>query len=108
MEAISARLAHAGAERKRLERTVRERGRRLRLRRERALRVATIAFCHVPTAGVEVSRALLWGYDDCLNMDLDACSLEIEKRFLATPVQKLAQCLDWEADLPEAEVLEDI
>ena len=62
--------------------------------RERAWRVATIAFCHVPTAGEAIATAVLRRYRACMDVDVAECTLEIEKRFLETPVDKLAQWPD--------------
>ena len=98
MEDVSAQLKHLQAERRRLEKQVRSKEKTGQLRRERAWRVATIAFCHVPTAGEEISKAVLRKYGDCIDMDVAQCTSEMEKRFLETPVDKLAQWLDWEAD----------
>ena len=106
MEDVSAQLKHLQAERRRLEKQARSKEKTGQLWRERAWCVVTIAFCHVPTAGEEISKAVLRKYGDCIDMDVAQCTSETEKRFLETPVDKLAQWLDWEADIPEAELLE--
>ena len=106
MEDVSAQLKHLQAERMRLEKQARSKEKTGQLWRERAWCVVTIAFCRVPTAGEEISKAVLRKYGDCIDMDVAQCTSEMEKRFLETPVDKLAQWLDWEADIPEAELLE--
>ena len=89
-----------------MENSARKREQTRRLGRERAWRVATIAFCHVPSAGEELSKAALREYEDCLDMDVAECTLEIEKRFLETPVDTLAEWLDWTVAVPRAELVE--
>ena len=106
MEQVSAELARVQAERRRLQKLTWDKEKTRRLRRERAWRVATIAFCHVPTAGEGIATAVLRKYGVCIEMDVAECTLEIEKRFLETPVDKLAQWLDWTADTPQAELEE--
>ena len=41
-----------------------------------------------------------------MDVDVAECTLQIEKRFLETPVDKLAQWLDWTGDTPQAELME--
>ena len=41
-----------------------------------------------------------------MDVDVAECTLEMEKRFLDTPVDKLAQWLDWTGDTPQAELME--
>ena len=106
MEQVTAELAHVQAERRRLEKHFRKQERRRCLRRDRAWRVASIAFCHVPTAGQAISTAILRKYGDCIDMGVDECAMEIERRFLEARVDDLARWLEWTADVPPAELLE--
>ena len=106
MEQLNAELARVTAERRRLQRQATSRESRLRARRERALRVGTIAFCHDPTAGSSLATAILRTYGDCVALDVPHCVAELENRFLKTPVETLAQWLDWEGEVPEPERLE--
>ena len=99
MEQLTAELARVTAERIRLHNHAYNKESRRRARREHALRVATIAFCHEPTAGATIAAATLRKYVNFLNEDIADCTQEIEGRFLATPVDKLAQWLDWTGDL---------
>ena len=41
-----------------------------------------------------------------MDVDVADCTLEIEKRFLETPVDKLAEWLDWTGDTLQAELME--
>ena len=95
MEQVSAKLARLQAERRRLQKQAWHKEKTSRGRRERAWRVATIAFCHVPTAGEAIATAVLRIYGACMDVDIAECTLGIEKRFLETPVEKLAEWLDW-------------
>ena len=106
MEQVSAKLARLQAERRRLQKQVWHTGKTSRGRRERAWRVATIAFCHVPTAGEAIATAVLRIYGACMDVDIAECTLGIEKRFLETPVDKLAQWLDRTGDTLQAELME--
>ena len=106
MEQLNAELVRVSAERKRLQRQATGKETRLRARRERALRVGTIAFCHDPTAGSSLANAILRKYRDCVALDVSHCATELESRFLDTPVGTLAQWFDWEGQIPEQEMLE--
>ena len=106
MQQVTAQLAHVQAERRRLEKQLRKQERTRCLRRDRAWRVASIAFCHVPTAGQALSAAILRKYADCIDMSVDECVMEIERRFLEARVDDLAQWLEWTADASPAELLE--
>ena len=59
MEQLNAELVRVSAERKRLQRQATGKETRVRARRERALRVGTIAFCHDPIAGSSLANAIL-------------------------------------------------
>ena len=91
MEQVSAKLARLQAERRRLQKQAWHKEKTSRGRRERAWRVATIAFCHVPTAGEAIVAAVLRKYGGCIGVDVAECALEIEARLLEAPVDKLAQ-----------------
>ena len=103
MEQLNAELARVTAEHRRLQKQVFSRESRLRARRERALRVGTIAFCHDPTAGSSLAIAILRKYGDCVALDVPHCVAELENRCLKAPVETLAQWLDWEGEVPEQE-----
>ena len=49
---------------------------------------------------------MLRKYGDCIGVDVAECTFEIEKRFLETPVDKLAQWLDWTGDTQQAELMD--
>ena len=106
MEQVNAELARVTAEHRRLQKQAFSRESRLRARRERALRVGTIAFCHDPTAGSSLATAILRKYGDCVALDAPRCVAELENRFLKAPMETLAQWLDWEGEVPEQERLE--
>ena len=106
MEQMNADLACLQAERRHLQKQAWDKGNSLRLRRERAWRVATIAFCHVPTAGEAIATSLLRKYGECIGMNIAACTFQIEKRFLEMAVDKLALVLDWTTDTPRGELAE--
>ena len=107
MEQMNAVLAGLQEERRHLQKQAWSKGNYIRLRRERAWRVATIAFCHVPTAGEAIATSLLRGkYGECIGMNIAACTFQIEKRFLEMPVDKLALVLDWTTDTPRGELAE--
>ena len=106
MESVNVELARVSAERRRLQKRAHGRDARCRCRRERALRTALIAFCHNPAAGTSIARAILRKYKDCMALDVSECAAELESRFLDTPVETLAQWLDWEGDIPEKQMME--
>ena len=78
-----------------------ERSRRHK-QREHAFLTATIAFCHEPTAGPTIAKATLRKYGRVIEEDVASCMREVETRFLETPVDKLAQWLDWSEDIHRA------
>ena len=99
MEECSAELTRHRAELTRWQRqTQKERARR-RKQREHALLTATIAFCHEPTAGPTIAAAIQRKYIRAMDEEVDALTSEIETRFLKTPIDTLAQWLDW-SDIP--------
>ena len=106
MDELAADLAHVTAERRRLQRQVQKQRAKLRGQREHALHAATIAFCHEPTAGATIARATLRKYAHCMDEDVDACTREIEDRFLQTPVDVLGQWLDWQGHIPPGTLAE--
>ena len=100
MEDITAELDRVTNECRRLQRQAqKERARRNR-QRELALLAATIAFCHEPTSGRTIAEATLRKHARVVGGDVDACAREIETRFLETPVDLLAQWLNWSDDIP--------
>ena len=100
MEEVAAELARNTAELTRRQRQAQKERTRLCKQREHALLTATIAFCHEPTAGPTIAAATLRKYSRAMGEDVDACVKEIETRFLETPVDTLAQWLDWSEDIP--------
>ena len=99
MEEVAAELARNTAELTRRQRQAQKERARRRKQREHALLTATIAFCHEPTAGPTIAAATLRKYTRAMDEDVDALTREIETRFLETPVDTLAQWLDW-SDIP--------
>ena len=106
MDELRAELARVTAERRRLQRQALAKATRLQGRRERALRAGTMAFCHAPAAGKIIATAILRKRENCMGLTVSDCAAELERRFLITPVETLAQWLDWEGDVPAQEMLE--
>ena len=99
MQEVAAELARLSAELTRRQRQAQKERARLRKQREHALLTATVAYCHEPTAGPTIAAATLRKYARAIGEDVDALTREIETRFLETPVDTLAQWLDW-SDIP--------
>ena len=99
MEEVAAELARNSAELTRRQRQAQRERATLRKQREHALLTATIAFCHEPSAGPTIAAATLRKYARAIDKDVDALTREIETRFLETPLDTLAQWLDW-SDTP--------
>ena len=99
MEQIANDLARNAAELKRRQRQAQQERAKIRKQREQALLTATIAFCHEPTAGPDIAAAILRKYPGAMGEDVDALTREIQTHFLETPVETLAQWLDW-SDMP--------
>ena len=95
MEEVAAELARNTAELTRRQRQAQKERTRRRKQREHALLTATIAFCHEPTAGPTIAGAILRKYTRAMDEDVDALTREVETRFLETPVDTLAEWLDW-------------
>ena len=102
MEDVTAELARVTNECRRLQRQAQKERARQSRQRELALLAATIAFCHEPTAGRTIAEATLRKHARVVGGDVAACVREIETRFLGTPVDLLAQWLDWSDDIPRA------
>ena len=100
MQDVAAELARLRAELKSRQRQAQKERAKRRQQREHALLTATIAFCHEPTAGPTIAAAALRKYTRAMGEDVDACTREIEARFLETPVDTLVQWLDW-SDMAE-------
>jgi len=105
-ELVNAELARVTAERKRLQKLVSAVESRRRARRDHALRIATVAFCHEPAAIERIATALLRKYRTCIDASITDCTEEIEQRFIDTPVDTLALWLDWEGDVARGELVE--
>ena len=99
MEDVAAELARTTAELKSKQRQAQKERAKLRKQREHTLLTATVAYCHEPTAGPTIAAATLRKYARAIGEDVDALTREIETRFLETPVDTLAQWLDW-SDIP--------
>ena len=106
MDALATELAALRAERRRLQKTAWKQHATEARQREQALQAATIAFCHVPTAGATLARATLRRFPNWMDADVDACARAIEDRFLQTPVAVLAEWLDWAGDVPASTLAE--
>ena len=94
MQEISAELARVTAERTRLQRQAQKERYRRHKQREHTFLIATIAFCHEPTAGPTIAEATLRKYARLMEENVATCAHEIENRFLMTSVDTLAQWLD--------------
>ena len=99
MQSVAAELARNTAELKGRQRQAQKERARRRKHWEHALLTATIAFCHEPTAGPSIAAATMRKYPGAMDEDVDTLTREIETRFLETPVDTLAQWLDW-SDIP--------
>ena len=97
MEEVADELARNKAELHRRRKQARKERARKRKQRENALLTATIAFSHDPTAGPTIANAIQRKYKDVRIDTVDALQREIENRFLETPIDTLAQWLDWSA-----------
>ena len=97
MEEIAAALAGNSAELTRRQRQAQKQRARRRKQREHAILTATIAFCHEPTAGPRIAAATLRKYAEAIDEDAESLRREIETQFLQTPVETLAEWLDWSA-----------
>ena len=106
MQEISAELARVTAERTRLQRQAQKERARRRKQREHAFLTATIVFCLEPIAGPTIAEATLRKYARVMDHDVATCTREIEGRFLRTPVDVLAQWLDWSGDIPRGTLAE--
>ena len=99
MEEVAAEFARTRAELTRRQRQAQKERARRRKQREHALLTATIAFCHEPAAGPVIAAATLRKYTEAIDEEVDALTRDIETRFLETPVNTLAQWLEW-SDMP--------
>ena len=106
MEHVSVELARVKAEYHRLEKTAWMKGKCSKLRCERAWRIGDISFCHLPTDGEKIAAALIAKYADCVGTDVAECAQELEKRFLKSSIDQLAQWLDWQEDGRQTELRE--
>jgi len=106
MEQLKLELARVSQERRRLQRQANSRLCRSVARREHAVLVATVAFCHVPTAGETIAAAIQHRFKDVLWEDVVSCTREIEDRFLQTSVDELGQWLEWQGSLPRRTIAE--
>ena len=99
MEALSAEVARVSAERRRMLKQATAQESRRRTRREHALRVATLAVCHEPTAGTTMATTTMRKYKNVFEGTIADYTRDIEGRFLTTPVDQLAEWLEWTGDL---------
>ena len=96
MEEIAAALARNTAELKCRQKQAQKDRAKGRKKREHALRIATMAFSHEPTAGPAIAAATLRKYPNVMEESVETLTRSIENRFLETPVDTLAQWLDWD------------
>ena len=96
MEEIAAALARNNAELKRRQKQAQKDRTKRRNRREHALLIATMAFPHEPTAGPAIAAGTLRKYPNVMEESVETLTRIIENRFLETPVDTLAQWLDWD------------
>jgi len=106
MEQLKLELARVTQERRRLQRQANSRMSRSVARREHALLVATVAFCHVPFAGETIAIAMQHSFSDILWDDVVSCAREIENRFLRTSDDELGQWLEWQGGLTPKTITE--
>ena len=106
MEQLKLELARVTQERRRLQRQANSRRCRSVARREHAVLVATVAFCHVPSAGETIATAMQHRFADILWEDLVSCTREIENRFLRTSEDELGQWLEWQGGLTPKTITE--
>ena len=99
MEELTAELARVTAERRRLQRQAKRQVSSKHKQRERALEVATLAYCHEPLGVRHIAEATLRKHGRVMDEDVSACIREIEERFLHTPLDTLANWLDWSSDI---------
>ena len=100
MQEIANDLARVTVERRRLQRQAQKMRSKKNKQQEQAIIVATIAFCHEPNAVTKIAEATLRKHAKIMDYDVDSCTREIQDRFLRTPVDTLAQWLDWSEDIP--------
>jgi hypothetical protein len=106
MEQLKLELARVTQERRRLQRQASSRMCRSVARREHAVLVATVAFCHVPSAGETIAVAMQHRFKHILWEDVVSCTREIEDRFLQTSVDELGQWLEWQGALTRKTITE--
>ena len=106
MEQLKLELARVTQERRRLQRQASSRMCRSVARREHAVLVATVAFCHVPSAGETIAIAMQHRFADILWEDVVSCTREIENRFLRTSEDELGQWLEWQGGLTPKTITE--
>ena len=99
MEQLNLELARVTQERIRLQRQANSRMCRSVARREHAVLVATVAFCHVTSAVETIAVAMQHRFNDVLWEDVVSCAREIEERFLQASVDELGQWLEWQGAL---------
>ena len=99
MQEISAELARVTVEHKRLQRQAQKERSRQHKQQEHAFLTATIAFCHEPTAGPTIAEATLRKCPRVMDEEVANFYHKITTRFLETPVDTLAEWLDW-SDIP--------
>ena len=100
MQALAAELSRVTAERTRLQRLAQKARSRQHKQREHAFLAAAIAYCHEPTAVSALAEATLRKYSRVVHEDITSCTREIEDLFLRTPVDTLAEWLDWSDNIP--------
>ena len=74
MEHFTAELARLSQERRRLQSQADKQKSRRDARREHALLVATVAFCHEPTAGETIAAAMQQKFKHVFHEDVVSCT----------------------------------
>ena len=90
MDALHAQHAWILAQHRRLCKQHATNVRRANDRRERAGRVGTVVFCHLPDEGLAIATALKRKYKILAEMTDEEVKTMLETQFLATPVSTLS------------------
>lgn len=96
METIREQLQKTTARCRSLDKCLRLQHSRLQARVERVWTIGTIVLCHAPDDGQQIVMALKQKYAEILPACPSDCLIEIEKRYLETSVEQLAEWLQWE------------
>ena len=103
LQRVQEALAAVQQQKRRMLKAMRRKDSTIMQRRQRAWKVAIVSFCHMPEQSQKLAEAILRSYADSFTMSDREFITELERRFLATPVEQLANWLDWQTDLLKAE-----